>query len=193
MGTGGLSKPNNITSKADSNIIDIINYLKKITNLQKISYDEISNYIELNLEDVLSIPSIHPVKMNRCKMSSGYGKRMHPKLKRIHMHAGHDFAPLSDFWNTEVYATANGTVKKSINLPNTYGQYIEIDHGNGIVTAYAHLRLRNVRKGQKVVRGQKIGIMGSTGMSTSVHLHYEVKKNGKAVNPYSYYFDYTSL
>ena len=109
------------------------------------------------------------------------------------MHAGHDFAPLSDFWNTEVYATANGTVKKSINLPNTYGQYIEIDHGNGIVTAYAHLRLRNVRNGQKVVRGQKIGIMGSTGMSTSVHLHYEVKKNGKAVNPYSYYFDYTSL
>ena len=104
-----------------------------------------------------------------------------------------DFAPIDNFWNTEVYATADGRVKKSIYLPDTYGHYIEIDHGDGIVTAYAHLRLRNVRKGQKVKRGQKIGIMGSTGLSTSVHLHYEVKKNGRAMNPRQYYFDQTSL
>tara|TARA_B100001287_G_scaffold276340_1_gene286803 strand:- start:2365 stop:3249 length:885 start_codon:yes stop_codon:yes gene_type:complete len=191
MGTGGLSRPDNF--KSNSNIFEIINYLKKITTLQKISYNDISKFVNDNLEKVLSIPAIHPVNMSDCKMSSGFGKRMHPKLNRMHMHEGHDFAPISNFWNTEVFATANGIVKKSINLPKTYGQYIEIDHGDGIVTAYAHLRVRNVRKGQKVKRGQKIGVMGSTGMSTSVHLHYEVKKNGKAVNPYNYYFDYTSF
>ena len=189
-GTGGKS---DIVNEVESDLIKKINHLKQVTNLETISYTDITSYIEKNLNKILRIPAIHPVKMNECKMTSGYGKRMHPTLNRIHMHDGDDFAPIDNFWNTEVYATADGRVKKSIYLPDTYGHYIEIDHGDGIVTAYAHLRLRNVRKGQKVKRGQKIGIMGSTGLSTSVHLHYEVKKNGRAMNPRQYYFDQTSL
>ena len=194
MGTGGFLGPaNDLINEVDSDIIESIDHFKKITNLESISYFDISDHINKNLNKVLSIPAIHPVAMDECKMSSGYGKRMHPTLNRIHMHDGHDFAPINNFWNTEVNATADGRVKKSIYLPDTYGHYIEIDHGNGIVTAYAHLRVRNVRKGQQVKRGQKVGIMGSTGMSTSVHLHYEVKKNGRPIDPSQYYFDQTSL
>ena len=194
MGTGGISDPSNdIINELELDVIEKIDHLKKVTNLESISYFDISDYINNNLNKVLRIPAIHPVKMNECKMSSGYGNRMHPTLNRMHMHDGHDFAPIDNFWDTEVYATADGRVKKSIYLPDTYGHYIEIDHGDGLITAYAHLRVRNVRKGQTIKRGQKIGIMGSTGMSTSVHLHYEVKKNGRSVNPSQYYFDQTSL
>ena len=193
MGTGGLSPKNDSIGDNSSSEINKVNYYKKVTNLELLSYEDISDYVNDNLDDVLSIPAIHPVSMNDCKVTSKYGKRLHPTLKKYHMHAGQDFAPISNFWDTEIYATANGKIKKSVYLPDTYGHYIEIDHGNGLVTAYAHLRVRNVRKGQKVKRGQKIGIMGSTGMSTSVHLHYEVKKNGKAVNPDQYFFDQKSL
>ena len=116
-------------------------------------------------------------------MSSGYGKRMHPKLKRIHMHAGHDFAPLSDFWNTEVYATANGTVKKSINLPKTYGQYIEIDHGNGIISTYSHLDEILVSEGDLVSKKSKIATIGSSGRVTGPHLHFEIILFGTKIDP----------
>ena len=194
MGTGGISNPENkIINELEIDIGSKINHFKKITNLETISYTDIYDYVDENLNQILRIPAIHPVSMDKCKMSSGHGERMHPILKRMHMHDGHDFAPIENFWNTEVYATADGRVKKSIYLPDTYGHYIEVDHGNGIVTVYAHLRVRNVRKGQNVKRGQKIGIMGSTGMSTSVHLHYEVKKNGRSIDPTHYYFDQTSL
>jgi murein DD-endopeptidase MepM/ murein hydrolase activator NlpD len=71
----------------------------------------------------------------------------------------------------------------------TFGNYIEIDHGNGYVTAYGHLSKRDVRKGDKVFRGQKIGESGNTGRSTAPHLHYEIQYQNKAVDPTSFYFN----
>ena len=105
------------------------------------------------------------------------------------MHEGHDFAPLNDYWKTKVYATADGTVKKSGKHP-AYGNYIEIDNGNGVVTAYANLRIIGwkIGRNKKVKRGQFLGYMGDTGKSKGVHLHYEIKKYGKAVDPSEYYF-----
>ena len=219
LGEGGKPSSMNNFSEDTKKKLNSIAHLKKLVKMQNINYSDAFIYIEENLDKISRIPFSYPVLFERCKVTSGYGERLHPTLKRMHNHDGDDFAPKAEhftdsnkngrydqgedfldvnnngkwdrenFWGTEVYATAKGTVKKSIKIPETYGHYIEIDHGDGIVTAYGHLRVRNVRKGQKVERGQKIGIMGSTGMSTSVHLHYEIKKNGKPVNPNQYYFN----
>ena len=218
LGQGGLS-PSSSFSKNTKKKINSIEYLKKLVKMQNINYSDAFIYIEENLDKISRLPFIYPVTIQQCKITSVYGERFHPTLKRMHNHDGDDFAPKAEeftdsnqnkrydrgegfidvnnngkwdranHWKTEVHATAKGTVKKSINLPETYGNYIEIDHGNGIITAYGHLRVRNVKKGQKVEKGQTIGIMGQTGMSTSVHLHYEIRKNGKPVNPNQYYFD----
>ena len=88
----------------------------------------------------------------------------------------------------KVYSTAPGTVKVS-GWKGRYGRYVEIDHGNGYITAYAHLSTRNVKVGDKVFRGQKIGEVGNTGRSTAPHLHYEVQYQKKAVDPTPFYFE----
>ena len=112
--------------------------------------------------------------------------RKDPYTKRKKMHEGQDF---NGVWSkTPILATANGTVKKSQRY-GTYGNYIEIDHGNGFSTIYAHLHRRYVKKGDKIARGQKIGTLGNTGKSTAPHLHYEVKRFGRAINPENYFFD----
>ena len=85
-------------------------------------------------------------------------------------------------------ATADGLVVSS-RYNGTFGNYIEISHGNGYKTVYGHLHKRNVSTGTYVVRGQKIGEVGNTGRSTAPHLHYEVKLNNKRVNPKDFYFD----
>ena len=89
----------------------------------------------------------------------------------------------------EIYATGDGTVKRVISSKRGLGQHIEIDHGYGYTTTYAHLSRFNVRQGQKVKRGDVIGYVGSTGLSTAPHLHYEVALNGKKVDPANYYFN----
>ena len=85
-------------------------------------------------------------------------------------------------------STADGIVKTS-KFYGSFGNYIEIDHGNGYVTVYGHLHKRIVKKGQKVERGQLIGQVGNTGRSTAPHLHYEVKYKNKTLNPSDFYFD----
>ena len=88
---------------------------------------------------------------------------------------------------TEVYATGDGKVV-SVGWESGYGKTIEIDHGFGYVTRYAHLNDYRVRRGQRVVRGEVIGEVGNTGKSTGPHLHYEVHVKGRVVNPVNYYF-----
>jgi murein DD-endopeptidase MepM/ murein hydrolase activator NlpD len=125
-----------------------------------------------------SIPSAQPIAA--ANFTSGYGVRSDPFRGRAAMHAGIDLAgPIG----TPVYATADGIVGRSEYNNGGYGNLVEINHGPGIQTRYGHLSQRIAQPGQRVRRGQLIGLMGSTGRSTGSHLHYEVRIDGRAVNP----------
>ncbi|MCK5425741.1 MAG: M23 family metallopeptidase [Emcibacter sp.] len=112
-------------------------------------------------------------------ISSSFGIRKDPFKKKWARHHGID---LAGWWKTPIYATANGTITKA-GRNGAYGKFIEIDHGNGFKSRYGHLSKIKVKKGDKVTLEQKIGLMGTTGRSTSPHLHYEIWFNGKAINP----------
>jgi murein DD-endopeptidase MepM/ murein hydrolase activator NlpD len=128
-------------------------------------------------QGTIAIPSAEPVK--GVAFTSGFGVRSDPFRGRAAMHAGIDLAgPLG----TPIYATADGTVGRS-EWVSGYGNLVELEHGRGIQTRYGHLSRSLVAAGQKVKRGDMIALMGSTGRSTGSHLHYEVRIDGKAVNP----------
>lgn len=128
-------------------------------------------------QGTVAIPSSQPVKGTA--FTSGFGVRSDPFRGRAAMHAGIDLAgPLG----TPIYATADGIVARS-EWANGYGNLVEINHGRGIQTRFGHLSRAMVRPGQPVKRGELIALMGSTGRSTGSHLHYEVRIEGKAVNP----------
>jgi murein DD-endopeptidase MepM/ murein hydrolase activator NlpD len=142
----------------------------------------------LSKEDMLrSVPAIMPIS-NRdlTRTATGFGMRMHPIYKIVMPHNGMDFtAPIG----TDVYATGDGTITVVQLSQRGYGNHIVIDHGFGYTTLYAHLNNFNVRRGQKVKRGEVIGYVGNTGTSVAPHLHYEVRLNGNLVNPVNYFFE----
>ena len=116
------------------------------------------------------------------RMSSGFGYRIHPVTGKSQFHKGMDFAaPIG----TPIYATGNGVVTFS-GWGTGYGRYVEVDHGNGTVTRYAHTSANYVNVGDTVYANQQIAAVGNTGRSTGAHLHYEVRQNGQAVNPQTY-------
>ena len=98
------------------------------------------------------------------------------------------YAALPETGNAAVYATGNGIVKRADNRSSGYGRHIRIDHGFGYVSLYAHLSKYNVRRGQKVKRGDIIGYVGNTGRSAGPHLHYEILKDKKKINPLNFYY-----
>ena len=129
-------------------------------------------------DGVIAVPSDKPVKT--AAFTSGYGVRSDPFRGAAAMHAGID---LSGPLGTPIYATADGTVTTAEWNSGGYGNLVKIDHGRGIETRYGHHSTYIVSRGQRVTRGQLIGRMGSTGRSTGSHLHYEVRIDGRAVNP----------
>ncbi len=129
---------------------------------------------------VVAVPSRMPLDAGR--MSSGYGMRNHPVLKRRRKHNGVDIAAPT---GTPVYATADGLIGRA-DWFSSYGLYISIDHGADLETRYAHLSRLAVAAGDTVRKGDIIGYVGSTGRSTGPHLHYEVRVDGLAVNPIPY-------
>lgn len=164
-----------------------LDQLKKAVYVQSKSYDEI---IELakNREDQLAcLPAIQPISnKDLTRTASGWGYRIHPIYKIRKFHYGMDFtAPTG----TDVYATGNGKVIRVEWSRRGSGNHILIDHGYGYITLYAHLSGFSVKLGQQVNRGDVIGFVGSTGLSTAPHLHYEVHLNNKKVNPINYYFN----
>ena len=162
-----------------------IDYLKRQLYIQSKSYDEIITLCKQNDERLQCIPAIQPVANKDLKYTaSGYGRRIDPIYKTVKFPHGMDFSANT---GTPVYATGNGTVTSS-GWESGYGITIEIEHGFGYQTRYAHLSKTQVRRGQKVKRGEIIGLVGSTGKSTGPHLHYEVVNKGRKVNPVNYYF-----
>jgi murein DD-endopeptidase MepM/ murein hydrolase activator NlpD len=163
-----------------------IDKLNKQLYIQTKSYDEIVKLAKNKSQMLASIPAIQPVSNKELsRFASGFGMRIHPIYKVKRMHTGCDFsAPRG----TPIYATGNGKVKTVRTHPGGYGKEIEIDHGYGYVTKYAHLDNFNVKIGQKVKRGELIGWVGNTGASTAPHVHYEIIYNGRKVNPVHYFY-----
>ena len=126
-----------------------------------------------------AVPSDKPVKMN-VEFTSGFGVRSDPFHAGAAMHPGID---LAGSYGTPIYATADGTVLRAGWNSGGYGNLVEVDHGRGITTRYGHMSAILVQAGDHVTRGQQIGRMGSTGRSTGNHLHYEVRIDGRAMNP----------
>jgi murein DD-endopeptidase MepM/ murein hydrolase activator NlpD len=130
-------------------------------------------------DDVIAVPSEKPIKAS-VVFTSGYGVRSDPFRSGAAMHPGID---LAGKYGTPIYATADGTVLRAGWNSGGYGNLVELDHGRGITTRYGHMSAILVRAGDHVTRGQEIGRMGSTGRSTGNHLHYEVRIDGRPVNP----------
>jgi len=164
-----------------------IDQVSKAIYVQSKSFDTVLDLAQNKEEMLAHIPAIQPVaNKNLKRMASGYGNRIHPVYKTKKMHWGMDFSAPK---GSEVYATGDGKIEKVKRSKRGYGNQVKIDHGYGYKTFYAHLNKYIVKKGQKVKRGDLIGYVGSTGTSTAPHLHYEVIKNNRKVNPVNYYFN----
>ena len=171
----------------------VINTAKRIDVLssqlyvQSKSFDDIYNMAKNKSEMLSCIPAIMPVKgTDIYRISSHYGHRTDPFYKVTKFHGGIDFSgPVG----LGIYATGDGVVSRVESNKSGYGNNIIVDHGYGYKTRYAHLHSFSVKKGDKVKRGQEIGKMGNTGKSTAPHLHYEVIKNNKTVNPINFFYN----
>lgn len=191
-GIGGFSKYKNIkdlgleSEELIINKFEKIDQLKRKIKVQNRSYDDILLVAQNKEKMLAAIPAIQPVSNKKLKrLASGWGMRYHPILKVKKFHWGVDFsAPRG----TPIYATADGKIRFTKTNYGGYGKEIEIDHGFGYRTKYAHMQSFTVKKGQKVKRGEQIGTVGNTGRSTAPHLHYEVIYNNKKVNPVHYFF-----
>jgi len=188
-GFGGVNRYKNLEGYDNSKLITEttkkIEILTKQIVIQSKSLDEIER-LAIEKEKLLAaIPSIQPIKRgDLTRMASGYGYRTDPFNKTRKMHYGMDFtAPR----NTPVYAASDGKIVRADSRSTGYGKHIRIDHGFGYMTLYAHLNKYNVVRGQKVKKGDIIGFVGNTGRSQAPHLHYEVWKDKKRVNPINYY------
>ena len=189
-GFGGVNRYKSLEGFNNSEmIIDVsknLDILSKQLYIQSKSLDEIIELAEGKEKMLASIPAIQPVsKEDLTRMASGYGWRSDPFTKARKMHKGMDFTSPK---GTPVYATGNGKVIRADNRSSGFGNHIRIDHGFGYITLYAHLSKYNTKKGRKVKRGDLIGYVGSTGRSMAPHLHYEVRYNGRNVNPINFYY-----
>ena len=189
-GFGGVNRYKSLEGFDNSEmIIDItknMDILSKQLYIQSKSLDEIVKMAE-NKEDLLAaIPAIQPIRNeNMTHMASGYGWRSDPFTKARKKHYGMDFtAPRG----TPVYATGPGKVTRADASASGFGKHIRIDHGFGYESLYAHLSKYNVRKGQRIKRGDLIGFVGNTGRSQAPHLHYEIRKNKERINPINFYY-----
>ncbi len=181
-GTGGAVTP--ILAMQPTALRDAEAKLNNLTykiELQNRSFEHLSKLLKENQEKLKRIPAIKPVPG---VVISGFGVRVHPILHIRKEHTGLDFtAPIG----TPVMATADGVVATAT-AGNGYGNQIEIDHGYGFVTKFAHLSEFKVKVGDVVKRGDLIALTGNTGLSSGPHLHYEIIKNGEKIDPVDYFY-----
>ena len=156
--------------------------LSREVNLELNSYSSIYEKVQEDIRRISMIPSIRPVEQGY--LNSTFGYRIDPidNVKRFHQ--GQDITVKT---GTPIYAPADGIVKRAY-YAGGFGNHIKLQHGAGYTTLYAHLSKIKVKHGQKVKRGDIIGLTGNTGRSTAPHLHYEIHHNGKPQNPLDYFF-----
>lgn len=190
-GYGGVDRYAKLEGYNNSELI--IETSKKLDNIaselyvQSKSFDEVYEMARNKEEMLTCIPAIQPVNNSDLKrLSSYYGYRIDPIYKIKKFHAGVDFSAPQ---GTPIYSSGNGNVTKTQRSGRGYGNTVTIDHGFGYSTFYAHIKDIEVKKGEKVTRGQIIGTVGNTGKSTAPHLHYEVRKNNRTINPIYYFFN----
>jgi murein DD-endopeptidase MepM/ murein hydrolase activator NlpD len=173
-------------SKLVLNTTKRIDLITKELVVQSKSLDYILKLARAKNNLLAAIPAIQPVRNENLKrMASGFGYRTDPFTKARKMHEGMDFTAKT---GTPIFATGDGVVAKADNTVSGYGNHVVIRHGFGYETLYGHLSKYKCRAGQRVKRGDIIGLIGSTGRSEGPHLHYEVHKNGTAVNPLNFYY-----
>ena len=192
-GTGGYDRYADIWEKKLGSGDLIVKVSEKVDRVRRklyvesLSQDELVSLTEQKEKLFAAIPAIQPIANKQLiAIASGFGFRIHPIYKVMRMHTGIDFSATV---GTPVYATADGQINTIDEKFDGYGKMIIIDHGFGYLTRYAHLQDFDVHPNQRVKRGQRIGFVGNTGLSTAPHLHYEVLLNGELIDPVHYFFN----
>ena len=188
-GFGGTNRYQQLMEASNSELVvsttQKMDMLRKQLYIQSNSLEELIEMGKNQEERMKCIPAIQPISNKDLKQTaSGYGMRIDPVYRTPHFHSGMDFSAKT---GTDIYATGNGKVTYAA-WKQGYGNCVIIDHGYGFQTLYGHMSKFKVRVGQKVTRGQVIGLVGNTGKSTGPHLHYEVIVRGRYDNPAKYYY-----
>lgn len=190
-GVGGVNRYDELKKYSQSEtIISVAKKLDKVKKklyVQSKSFDAIKKEARNKESMIAHIPAIQPIAIKDFgRISDYFGRRRDPFTGKIRMHRGMDFTgPVG----TDIYATGDGVVVRAEYSAYGYGKEVVIDHGYGYKTIYAHLHEMLVDRGDQVSRGEVIGTLGNTGRSTGPHLHYEVRKGRRAVDPFNYYFN----
>ncbi len=190
-GVGGVNRYSHLKGFSNSDLV--INTTSRLDNIakrlyiQSKSFDEVIDMAKNKEELLASIPAIQPVSnKDLSRLASGFGMRIDPIYKVPKFHWGMDFsAPVG----TDIVATGDGRIAFVQDDRSGYGKHVILDHGYGYQTLYGHMSQVIAKRGQKVKRGDVIGKVGNTGKSTGPHLHYEVIKDGRKVNPANFYFN----
>ncbi|MEL6123110.1 MAG: M23 family metallopeptidase [Bacteroidota bacterium] len=194
-GTGGREAIVRLRNNPDanellSNTLAKAEKLKRKIDIQTKSLVELTDVAHMHEDRLASIPSIKPIQEDKLKYKvrhlSGFGMRIHPVHKVRKMHEGIDFTAPE---GTPIQATGNGVVVRVQSITTGYGKNVIIDHGYGFKSLYGHLKEIEVKVGQRVKKGERIGIVGQTGTSTAPHCHYEVRIDNVPVNPIDYVLD----
>lgn len=190
-GAGGVDRYKDLVKKGLKEEDLVLGSFKKIDQIkrklyiQSKSYDEISKLVKNKSKMLAHMPAIQPISnKDLTRLTSGFGIRIHPIYKVGQFHPGIDFAAPQ---GTPIYATGDGVVEKA-QYEAGFGNHVVINHGYSYKTLYGHMIKFIVKKGQKVKRGQCIGYVGSTGLSTAPHVHYEVIYKKEQVNPVYFFF-----
>jgi murein DD-endopeptidase MepM/ murein hydrolase activator NlpD len=190
-GYGGVNRYQELNGFKNSDLIietsKKIDQITKQIYIQSKSFDDIIELAKSKADMLAALPAIQPVSnADLSRMASGYGYRIHPIYKTRKLHAGMDFSAKT---GTPIYATGDGKISKVRRSRKGYGNHVVIEHGYGYKTLYAHMIKYIVKKGQKVKRGEVIGYVGSTGTSVAPHLHYEVHKDGRKIDPVNFFYN----
>ncbi|MFO7869791.1 MAG: M23 family metallopeptidase [Bacteroidales bacterium] len=189
-GIGGINRYAELEAKPNMDVVvetaERLDVLYKMLYVQTLSFDSVINLAKNKEEMLRCIPAIQPLSGDDItRFASGFGYRIHPIYKTYKMHTGIDLtAPPG----TKIYASGDGVVKRG-RFVRGYGKSVTIDHGYNYESIYAHMSMILVKRGQKIKRGEVIGLVGNTGTSTGPHLHYEIRKNNKPVNPINYFLN----
>lgn len=190
-GFGGSNRYKDLEGYSNSELMkETTERLDRITKqlyIQSKSYDEVVKMAKGKEKLLASIPAIMPINIKYLKHAAGgYGWRTHPIYKTQEFHAGMDFTAEQ---GTPIYATGDGVIERADATAQGYGNHVVIYHGYGYQTLYGHMSKMATQPGKQVKRGDLIGYVGSTGLSSGPHVHYEVIKDGEKVNPINFYYN----